>query len=657
MSSLSLHGFALRREGGGSAPAYRDASAGTGPVFGTSLRKTNVVRERLTEGTDAPRWWRVYRRLIQLLSSLVIWYLATLVDRLIPSRRHDARLRGARRLRARIEMLGGTMIKLGQQASLRSDLLPEEYCDALADMLDKNPAFPVSEAYAAIEEQTGRPWQETFAAFDPEPVGSASIACVYWARLYGGEEVAVKVRRPGIRATFAVDIAALKKLAQLLEFLTLVPPRLLGSFTSELEGVLNAELDFVSEIRHQELFRRYLARRKKFDVTAPKINYALCGRKVIVSEFVSGFWLKKMIERLNAGDHRYMATLRSNGIYPRQIARRLIRAQYYQFHECPLFHGDPHPGNIVVQPGGRIVMVDFGACGVFSGRDRNLMLRMHYYYARGDVAGMVQCVLGLMEPMPQIDVEAFSRRLQDEWWEGYYGIRSRHAHRSERTSFRLWLAMLRAFREFAVPMPARMIPMVRATLLYDTVAAALDPKINVFREFHKYYEHVARRVRIRTEEAVIRQLLLGPDDAVFVKAQRVMDVADALLFRAEKYLAEPDIGFEAALRKVYVLIESAAQMTKTILGLAAVLAPVAVAAFVTRQLLALVHVVEPASIGWRPVDIMRGFNPWSSDADPVLMTFTWIWIVLAVMTVWSTGSRVLSQFLRKDDYPYQHRIG
>ena len=405
------------------------------------------------EGESRPSQWRVVRRLCQLMFYLAVWYVAMRIDRLAPKRREQANSRAAVRLRLYIEKMGGTLIKLGQLASLRSDLLSEDYCDELAKLLDRNPPFPVSEAYPAIEEQTGRRLQDTFAVFECEPVGSASIACVYRAFLHNGDEVAVKVRRPGIRKAFATDLAALSAFGQFLEFIMVVPPGLLDSFVFEVRTMLFDELEFHSRSGTRNCFCRYLGYRRKLNITAPKIYYELSGRNVIVSEFVRGFWLNEMTARLNAQDQEYLATLRRHGINPRRIAKRLIRSQYYQFHECPFFHGDPHPGNILVQPGGRIVMVDFGACGVFSQRDRNLMLQMHYFYSRGDVSGMVSCVLGLMGAIPSIDVESFSKYLEEQWWKGYYGIKSKHADWSERTSFRLWVALLSS--ENSIPMPRR----------------------------------------------------------------------------------------------------------------------------------------------------------------------------------------------------------
>lgn len=641
------------------------ASPPASPRPASNPRRTNVLREHLAAGRNGdttPSRFRIARRLLQLIHLVALWYIAAGIDRLSPSRRAQAASRGAERLRRYIERAGGTLIKLGQQASLRSDLFSEEYCDQLASLLDRNRPFDVSEAIQAIEQLTGKGWQDTFAMLESEPVGSASIACVFRGVLHNGDEVAVKVRRPGIYRSFKTDLAAINLLGQMLEFFTFVAPGLLNSFVSELRTMLMEELDFRGEVRRQELFRRYLGRRRKLNVTAPKLYYDLCGHNVIVSEFVRGFWMSEIMARINAQDDVYIATLRDCGIHPHHVAKRLIRSQYYQFHECPFFHGDPHPGNILVRAGGEIVMVDFGACGVFSARDRNLMLRMHYHYSRGDVTGMVHCVLGLMEPMPQIDVDAFSKRLQDQWWKGYYGIKSHHADWSERTSFRLWVALLSGFREFSIPMPLQMIRMVRATLLYDTVAAQLYSKINVFTEFEKYYDGVARRIRIHMQEAMVRQALIGPDDSTYVTARRVMDVGHALLFRAEKFLAEPEIGFEAGLRKLYMFIDAIAQTIKSTAVILMVSVAIGAAWLGARQLMAMICGIGnwwPGCVAQPRWDqLLSTVTPWRGvPEDPMLQLVLYAWIVFAGLVAWSQACRTLARFNRKDNYTFQHRIG
>src|SRR5262249_36057363 len=157
-------------------------------------------------------------------------------------------------------------------------------------------------------------------------------------------------------------------------------------------------------------------------VTAPRVYHEFSGFEVMVTEFVTGIQVKTIRDAVIHRDQRYLDYLKELDIRPKKVARRIIRASYYTFYECPFFHGDPHSANIYVPRGNRIIFLDFGACGVFSAKDRAWMWQMQEYYTRGDVAGMVQCVLGVMEPLPVMDVDRFKGELLQAWWHGYYGI-------------------------------------------------------------------------------------------------------------------------------------------------------------------------------------------------------------------------------------------
>ena len=150
------------------------------------------------------------------------------------------------------------------------------------------------------------------------------MACVYRALLRNGDEVAVKVRRPGIRKAFETDLAAMELITQAAEFLTIIRAGLSDSFKSEVRAMLEEELDFPSEARYQELFRRYQRRRKKLNVSAPRVYHDLSGREMIVTEFVRGIWVKDIMARVQADDREYLAYLHGLGIDPRRVAKRLI---------------------------------------------------------------------------------------------------------------------------------------------------------------------------------------------------------------------------------------------------------------------------------------------------------------------------------------------
>ena len=508
-----------------------------------------------TNGHARPRLATTTRRAQFRRATIIVTLFVTFVVKAMWWRRRAADIDVALRqeavaLRKIFEQLGGTFIKLAQQASIRRDVLPDAYCDELANLQDGALAISVEHLNRLVEEQTGRPVAEVFASIDPSPIGSASIGCVFRAVRIDGREVAIKIRRPGIEAVFALDLAMMDSVVDLVELIGLPSHGMTKAMVTELRHVLGEELNFPQEIRYQGLFRQNFRRWKKVRITAPRVHRDLCGRDIIVTDYVSGIRLKDLLLNLQSGDEGYAAYLAELGIDHRDIGRRLVRGQHFQVHECPFFHADPHPGNIILKPGGQIVFLDFGACGVLSERDRNLVLEMNRRFGEGDVVGMVQCVTGIMEPLPRIDTETFTADLEREWWQGYYGIIDKHALWHERTSFRLWTALLTTLRQSQIELPTRMLKLVRATLLYDTVAAQLDDKINVFAEFDKYAHAAVKRQRRLLKRALLRQAIKGPDDWLWQRYNQIEKLGSRVLFVAEKLLNEQTPRLDASFNVV-----------------------------------------------------------------------------------------------------------
>lgn len=549
---------------------------------------------------------------------------------------HTERLaREGQWLRESAIALGGTFVKLAQQASIRRDVLPEAYCSAFDDLQDTVPPIAFDDVVRLVEAQLRRPLASVFRVIDRAPIGSASVGCVYRAELNDGTEVAVKVRRPGIAAMFALDLAVMERLVRAMQHVGGPTLGLSVGMVEELRHVLEEELDFRSEARYQELFRRAFRHWKKVRITAPRPFYSLSGSEVFVSHFVRGISLKEMLLRLRAEGETYRAHLASLDIDPGNIARRLVRGLHFQVHECPFFHADPHPGNIIVQPGGQLVFLDFGACGVMPARDRRLLVEMNRCFFDGDVVGMVQCVTSIMEPLPHVNTDALTSALEREWWRGYYGIISRHSDWHERTSFRLWTVLMVTLRRFEIPLPSRMLKMVRATLLYDTVAAQLDGDINVFHEFLKFTKAAAKRRRNALRAAAIRQVMLGPDDAVVDRVHQFGRVAGRLMFRAEKFLNEPDIRLDASLNLFVGLVEQLWSLGVTVF---ATLSSLWLVSYSWRRFLFLYHPESsnssdrlmdlPASL----IDKMRG-GEWSAFLVMLgLVVGAW-WMSISVLGI------------------------
>jgi ubiquinone biosynthesis protein len=471
-----------------------------------------------------------FRALLRLgiwLAALARFTVRVLIDavtgRGTPERR-------ARQLRLVIESLGATFLKLGQQMSMRADLVPYPYIVELEHLLDRSPPFPFAEAAAMIVKATKAPLDQTFTQLDTTPIGSGSVACVYRAVLKNGKHVAIKVRRPGIGQRFAADMRVLGWLLSVAE-LYFLPPGFSANLLFELKTMLFEELDFTKEARYTEIFRRQVRTRLTF-VTSPKVHFKYCNHEVLVIDFVTGVWLKDLLTVVEAGDDAALSRLAGRGITPKKVARRVLKVSRFGLMEGLFFHADLHPANIVVHPGNQLTVIDFGSCGAYNERERRLWHRFSFAHRNRDVGDMVQAVLALLEPLPPIDIDAFTRRVEALFWKDFYANVSHHAQWWERTSANLWIGFFALAREFRVPINLNTLRMLRSTMIVDTLAARLYPQINHYEEYHRYERELGRRARMRLLEKVTR--LHEPES--YIRYEQMFQAAVASLDRLQRFL-------------------------------------------------------------------------------------------------------------------------
>jgi ubiquinone biosynthesis protein len=256
--------------------------------------------------------------------------------------------RTAVRFRQMLLDLGPTFIKLGQLLSSRPDILPGHWIEELSKLQDACPALPLSEIRQEIERGLGRPVGELFAELDPAPLASASIAQVHRARTHGGAEVAVKVQRPLVREQVEADLGLLYDLARLLEAVV----EETGIYTpvgiiEEFDRAIHEELDFANEARNARDMAR-ACEGLEFMVI-PRVHDDLSSSTVLTLDFVQGVKVSDVTA--------------AAGYDLEKVARNIIQAAFRQLFEAGVFHGDPHPGNVLVLPENRIALIDFGLVG------------------------------------------------------------------------------------------------------------------------------------------------------------------------------------------------------------------------------------------------------------------------------------------------------
>jgi ubiquinone biosynthesis protein len=254
----------------------------------------------------------------------------------------------AARFRTMLGELGPTFIKLGQLLSSRPDILPAHWIEELEALQDDCPPVPMAAVRAEIERGLGRPVAVLFRELDETPLASASIAQVHRAVTHAGEAVVVKVQRPRIKEQVEADLALLYDLARLLEAVIeetgLYTPTAL---IEEFDRTVHEELDFSNEARNAQAMAAHTEGREFLVI--PRVHGALSSSTVLTLDYVEGVKVSDVTAEA--------------GFDLEQVARNIIEAAFRQLFEDGLIHGDPHPGNILVLPGNRIALLDFGLVG------------------------------------------------------------------------------------------------------------------------------------------------------------------------------------------------------------------------------------------------------------------------------------------------------
>ena len=258
--------------------------------------------------------------------------------------------RNARRVERTILELNGLFIKVGQLISILTNFLPEEFRSGLEGLQDQVPARPLEQIRGRIRAEFGKEPEELFAWFDPVPIASASLAQVHEARLHDGRRVALKVQHADIDQIVRLDLRAIRRILGIIQLFTRI--RGLESYHSEVREMILEELDFAKEAEHINLIAGHFTndRMVGFPVVVPEFS----TRRVLTTEFVDA---TKVTD---------VATLESHGVDRTALAQRILTAYCQMIFIDGVYHADPHPGNILVRPDGRIVFLDFGAVGELS---------------------------------------------------------------------------------------------------------------------------------------------------------------------------------------------------------------------------------------------------------------------------------------------------
>ncbi len=379
-------------------------------------------------------------------------------------RRHDAEravFRPGQRLALALQAMGPSFIKLGQALSTRADLIGEAVATDLSSLQDRLPPFPASEARRTIEMELGRPVGLLFREFDDRPIAAASIAQVHLAVTSEGEDVAVKVLRPGIVAAFNRDLDLFLWLARLIERTRPSLRRLRPVAVVEtLAETVRQEMDLRFEAAGAAELRENFAGDPTFHV--PRVDWARTSQKVLTLERVSGIRVDDRAALIEAGHDVHVIMANAAGAFFNQVFRD------------GFFHADLHPGNLFIDAKGAIVVVDFGIMGRLDRKTRYYLADMLLAFLQGDYRRVAEVHFEAGYVPARQSLEAFAQACRSIG----EPILGRPLH--EISLGRLLAQLFQVTEQFQMETQPQLLLLQKTMVLAEGVGRLLDPTVNMW---------------------------------------------------------------------------------------------------------------------------------------------------------------------------------
>jgi ubiquinone biosynthesis protein len=370
-----------------------------------------------------------------------------------------ARLEPPARVRRALEEMGPTFIKLGQILATRVDLFPPEWIEEFERLQDHAPAVPFSEISRQLQEDLEADPEEVFAWLNPEPLAAASIAQVHRARLLEGEEVVVKVRRPGIRPVVEADLRLLDRLAgimekELPELRRFRPREVVRQFTLS----LRRELDLAAECRSAERIAHNFADHPK--IIVPRVHWQWTGERVNVQEYIDGI------------PGRDLEAVDAAGLDRKVLAKRGADAVLKMILEDGFFHADPHPGNVFYLAENRIAFIDFGMVGRLSETRRHQVVDLLHGMATRDSEQVVEVMLDWASGQ-ETERERLSVEI-DAFIDQYHGVPLKELRVAD-----MLADFTTLLRDHRLALPPDLALLTKAFITLEGMGRQLDPEFEM----------------------------------------------------------------------------------------------------------------------------------------------------------------------------------
>ncbi len=409
------------------------------------------------------------------------------------------------RIRLALEELGPTFIKLGQILSTRPDVVGTELANELGKLQTNLPANSLQQVAAVFEAEVGQTLGECFDEFSSAAVASASIGQVHRARMKSGVDVAVKVQHPLIKQQMRVDLEILTGLAQLAERLPELQPYRPTQIVAEFQRLLRRELDFNCERRHLEHFLRCF--HKSEQVKIPFSVPALSTERVLVMEWLEGVPLSDPVG------------VQAMGMDLGQVARAGAEVYLEMIFRHGVYHADPHPGNLLLMPDGKIGLLDYGMVVRMDEKTREDIEELLLAIVEQDANRLCAVVMRVGDVPPGLDETGLGLDLAD--------FVSHYAHQSM-DRFELGAAlveMINIMLQYRIVLPSPMSLLLKVLIMLEGTAKKLEPTFCLMEVLQPYQRKImARRLSPKRQLRKVRRFAYEIQELVEIFPRRMRDI-------------------------------------------------------------------------------------------------------------------------------------
>ncbi|MBE9170181.1 AarF/ABC1/UbiB kinase family protein [Pleurocapsales cyanobacterium LEGE 06147] len=413
---------------------------------------------------------QVFGRLLEIIFYFVSFAFSLWWDKVRGKSIANERLQ-AIRLREILTKLGPAYIKVGQALSTRPDLVPPTYLDELSKLQDQLPSFPNEVAFRFIEEELGQRPEEIYAELSAQPIAAASLGQVYKGRLKTGEEVAVKVQRPDLIGRITLDIFIMRSLASWAQNNIKRVRSDLVAITDELASRIFEEINYIQEGRNAEKFKQLYGYIE--EIYVPKIYWEYTGRRVLTMEWVTGTKLTNIQE------------IEAQNIDAAHIVEIGVECSLRQLLEHGFFHADPHPGNLLATPDGKLAYLDFGMMSRIEPYQRYGLIEAVVHLVNRDFEALAQDYIKLDFLSPDTDVRPIIPALANVFGNAL------GASVAELNFKSITDQMSAMMYEFPFRVPAYYALIIRSMVTLEGIAIGIEPD---FKVLSKAYPYVAKRL-------------------------------------------------------------------------------------------------------------------------------------------------------------------